>query len=333
MKRRFLFVINFLLSILFLFFTTNIIFAYNETLNHPFQTINLKKGSSYEDKAIGIVFPNRIGDLELDHIKKFLQPGLGYSLRYFYTFPLWIKVDLNAYNKQLPSIPDVIYNKVVNAEFFAINKDIENHSNYQRLKKISVGVLPHNTPIQFLWSCYEYFQLPQQGVQYSGPLVSEGYVTGFGNHFAKVRATYWKEREEAGRKLTSDFIENLSHLLSKKGKIEDQKVESGAKRIAILEEKEGWLYVHIEDGTTKWIPKPYDENQLASLRIKAPQTVYVKWPVVSLREGPGMDYKILSELKKGTVLTVLEERAQWLRVKLEDGREGWVGRATISETQ
>jgi curli biogenesis system outer membrane secretion channel CsgG len=76
--------------------------------------------------------------------------------------------------------------------------------------------------------------------------------------------------------------------------------------------------------------------------MKAPQTtkapgpepriVYVKWPTVSLREGPGMNFKVLLEVKRGTALAVLEEQGQWLRVSLEDGREGWIGRATISES-
>jgi curli biogenesis system outer membrane secretion channel CsgG len=76
--------------------------------------------------------------------------------------------------------------------------------------------------------------------------------------------------------------------------------------------------------------------------MKAPQTtrgpgqepriVYVKWPTVSLREGPGMNFKTLVEAKKGTVLAILEEQGQWLRVSLEDGREGWIGKATVSES-
>jgi curli biogenesis system outer membrane secretion channel CsgG len=63
-----------------------------------------------------------------------------------------------------------------------------------------------------------------------------------------------------------------------------------------------------------------------------PQIVYVKWPTVSLREGPGMNFKSLAEVSKGTQLSVLEDRGQWLRVGLEDGREGWIGKATTSET-
>jgi curli biogenesis system outer membrane secretion channel CsgG len=63
-----------------------------------------------------------------------------------------------------------------------------------------------------------------------------------------------------------------------------------------------------------------------------PRIVYVKWSIVYLREGPGTNFKSLVEVRKGTPLSILEERGQWLRVSLEDGQEGWVGKATISHT-
>lgn len=65
---------------------------------------------------------------------------------------------------------------------------------------------------------------------------------------------------------------------------------------------------------------------------KKQRVLYVNWPVVSLREGPGLNFKIIFELKKGTILTVIEEQEHWFRVKVEDGLEGWVGKATVSET-
>jgi uncharacterized protein YgiM (DUF1202 family) len=52
---------------------------------------------------------------------------------------------------------------------------------------------------------------------------------------------------------------------------------------------------------------------------------------VNLRQGPSMDSKIINVLKKGTKLTVLEEKAGWLRVRLEDGTEGWVAKSMTSE--
>lgn len=62
------------------------------------------------------------------------------------------------------------------------------------------------------------------------------------------------------------------------------------------------------------------------------RVVYVKWKTVSLREGPGTNFKSLAEIKKGTALEIIEEKGQWIHVRLEDGQEGWIGKATTSET-
>ncbi len=62
-----------------------------------------------------------------------------------------------------------------------------------------------------------------------------------------------------------------------------------------------------------------------------PRVVYVRWPVATIREGPGTDFKTMAEVKKGTALMVIEEKGQWLKVGLEDGREGWIGKGTIAD--
>jgi hypothetical protein len=54
-------------------------------------------------------------------------------------------------------------------------------------------------------------------------------------------------------------------------------------------------------------------------------------PFVNLRQEPSMEAKITRVLKKGTKLTVREGKAGWLRVLLEDGAEGWVGKAMTSD--
>ncbi len=86
-------------------------------------------------------------------------------------------------------------------------------------------------------------------------------------------------------------------------------------------------------------PTPKQSSQTGSTSSQASakasgtdaRLVYVRWPAVSLREGPGTNYKAVAEVKKGTPLAVLEDKGQWLRVGLEDGQEGWIGKATISE--
>jgi uncharacterized protein YgiM (DUF1202 family) len=63
----------------------------------------------------------------------------------------------------------------------------------------------------------------------------------------------------------------------------------------------------------------------------AQRTTEIVLLFVNLRQGPSMDSKIISVLKKGTKLTVLEEKAGWLRVRLGDGMEGWVAKAMTTE--
>ena len=46
--------------------------------------------------------------------------------------------------------------------------------------------------------------------------------------------------------------------------------------------------------------------------------------LANLRAQPGARGHILAVLKRGTRVEVLEEKSDWYRVRLEDGREGWV---------
>lgn len=52
-------------------------------------------------------------------------------------------------------------------------------------------------------------------------------------------------------------------------------------------------------------------------------------PDENLRETP--NGKRIGKVKKGTSLEVLEEKPLWLRVRLEDGTEGWIWKASTSE--
>jgi SH3 domain protein len=45
---------------------------------------------------------------------------------------------------------------------------------------------------------------------------------------------------------------------------------------------------------------------------------------ITLRTGPGAEYKIISMIKSGTPMTVLEQSEDWTRVQLANDKEGWV---------
>lgn len=52
--------------------------------------------------------------------------------------------------------------------------------------------------------------------------------------------------------------------------------------------------------------------------------------ILTLREGQGSQYKAIRTLKTGTPIEVLEESARHLRVRTQEGEEGWVEKQYIS---
>jgi len=73
-------------------------------------------------------------------------------------------------------------------------------------------------------------------------------------------------------------------------------------------------------------PKTPEPSPAPALR-----TTEIVLPFVNLRQTPSTDSKIITVVKKGSKLTVLEDKLGWLRVRLEDGTEGWVGKNMTAE--
>ena len=58
----------------------------------------------------------------------------------------------------------------------------------------------------------------------------------------------------------------------------------------------------------------------------------VVWVYVNLREGPGTQYKITGKAYMKNTFEILAENPRWLRVRLENGAEGWVSKKAASES-
>lgn len=55
------------------------------------------------------------------------------------------------------------------------------------------------------------------------------------------------------------------------------------------------------------------------------QTAYISEIIkITLRTGPGTDYKVISMIPSGQQLEVLNTNHNWTQVRLPDGKEGWV---------
>lgn len=56
----------------------------------------------------------------------------------------------------------------------------------------------------------------------------------------------------------------------------------------------------------------------------------VIWDYVNLREGPDTRYKIIGKAYRNNFFEVLDENSNWLRVRLENGTEGWMHKRAAS---
>jgi uncharacterized protein YgiM (DUF1202 family) len=64
----------------------------------------------------------------------------------------------------------------------------------------------------------------------------------------------------------------------------------------------------------------------------ARRSAYVSVSRANFRAGAGTTAKILRVLRRGAHLEVLETRDDWLRVRLDDGLEGWIAESVTSST-
>jgi hypothetical protein len=73
---------------------------------------------------------------------------------------------------------------------------------------------------------------------------------------------------------------------------------------------------------------PPSPSSLSSTPLRVTE---VAWETVNLREGPGMNHKVIGNAKKGTRLQVFEDKGGWLRTCLDDGQEVWVSKSATPE--
>ncbi len=65
--------------------------------------------------------------------------------------------------------------------------------------------------------------------------------------------------------------------------------------------------------------------------VKADQ-VYVNVRRSNVRNGPGANYKAIRVMAQGDALTAIGSKGNWYKVKLEDGKVGWINRRAVTRT-
>ncbi len=59
-------------------------------------------------------------------------------------------------------------------------------------------------------------------------------------------------------------------------------------------------------------------------KAKAAGTVTIAADSVNVREGPGLSYPLITQLKKGDKYAIVKESNDWTQIKLSNGQTGWV---------
>ena len=86
------------------------------------------------------------------------------------------------------------------------------------------------------------------------------------------------------------------------------------------------------------LPPPSPPSPLPSSAIilktslLPPSRGKVIWVYVNLREGLGINYKIIGRAHMKNIFQILGENHDWLRVRLENGTVGWMSKKAASES-
>ena len=72
------------------------------------------------------------------------------------------------------------------------------------------------------------------------------------------------------------------------------------------------------------VPAPKKVEPAPESVTPPPLMVSVIASVVNVRSGPGMKNKVITTVRKGDELELLDETGSWCNVKLSNGVEGWI---------
>lgn len=64
---------------------------------------------------------------------------------------------------------------------------------------------------------------------------------------------------------------------------------------------------------------------------QSPNTTVVTGTFANIRSGPGDEFPILTVVKNGESLILLGESDDWVNVRMENGKEGWINRRFVKE--
>jgi N-acetylmuramoyl-L-alanine amidase len=113
---------------------------------------------------------------------------------------------------------------------------------------------------------------------------------------------------------------------------------SNGEKIEVLEIKQGWYKISFE-GKEGWVAGdfvaqagPSDSPEAPSAQAKKPteRIVKVSTPVLNVRSSSSLDASIVSKLRQGDTVEVIEQKGDWLKISMKE-KEGWIASWLVKE--
>jgi hypothetical protein len=165
----------------------------------------------YRHEPTGIVFPERIAQLGKGEVTDFEAQSAGGGVGVGYNGPK-ITVTLYAYTFGAKSIPDNHQSNILKNHFKETIDAVlraGREGAYQSVKKVSEDVVAWDDGGTGRKTLHAQFSYTQGGRDRHSHL----YLTGFKNHFIKIRFTYDVEVHGMAEKIQRDFLSEISRML------------------------------------------------------------------------------------------------------------------------
>ena len=128
------------------------------------------------------------------------------------------------------------------------------------------------------------------------------------------------------------------NVLYKGDAVEILKTEKGWHRISQGKNKYGWVsseYISVGKETAKKETSKKKKTEAAPKKTTAEKDTAkatVTGSYVNFRKGPGSGYGVIKKIAYGTTGTILQKKGSWYKIRLKNGKEGWVTKKYVKVT-
>lgn len=165
----------------------------------------------------GVEFPNNLGGLERwSGLLTFGKEDLGGGVQYGIEGK--VRATIYLYTLGLKRIPQGVESSTVREQFAHVSEDIyemQKQGKYTHVEVLAEGLLPIPRKTGDLKALHKWFVYREKhpGIPESSPLLSCLILTGYRNHFLKIRLTTTSSQDVDPHVLLSDFLKDLGDAL------------------------------------------------------------------------------------------------------------------------